>query len=139
MITIFKNKNRFIVYSPGIVIQHPDSMTVPKGSWTNFTCSVNHQYSYIEWRIGVLNVNGTEYFAAEHLPMTGIKSKHLQIEISHNVEKRQQTQTIRIFPSTDEWNNTALQCREILRNVDRKFYSKFAILFLESSDECPLG
>ena len=114
-------------------------MTVRKGSWVNFTCSVNHQNSYIEWRIGALNVNGTEYLAARHLLMTGIKSKHLQIETSRSAEKRQQTQTIKIFPTTDEWNNTALQCREILSNVDRKFYSKFALLFLESSDEFSLG
>ena len=79
-------------------------------------------------------MNGTAYFPAEDLYRTGISAEYLQHGRSCSMGKK--TEIVKILPTTANWNETAVQCREVFGN--KKFYSKFALLLLQPEvDECP--
>jgi len=105
---------------------HLESITVAKGLWATF-CTINRCNSIIEWRVGTLHMNGTAYLPAEDLHKTGISTEYLQHGWSCSVGKK--TEIVKILPTTANWNETAVQCREVFGN--KTFYNKFALLLLQ--------
>ena len=108
------------------IIKHPQSETVARQSSVTFTCSINQSH-VIEWRVGDKEVYGMEYTTGSILAEHGVINFHKK---RVNAKKEKVTDVIKIVPTTTDWNNTAIQCREIDNNGN-KIYSKFAILHLQ--------
>ena len=117
-----------ILYAANI-IEDPHSKTVARQRSATFTCSIDRNH-IIEWRVGNKQVYGMEYTSGSILAEHGVINFHRKTVNAKNV-----TDVIKIVPTTTDWNNTAIQCREI-NNSGGKIYSKFALLHLQP--ESPL-
>ena len=117
-----------------MIDEHPKLVTAERGTAVNFTCIVKDCKATIEWRIGAFQMSGESYLTPEILYNAGIIQRFLQQRCRGG---KQRTEVIEIFPTTPNWNETAVQCREVRRR-GKKFYSAFALLLLEpESDTIP--
>ena len=110
---------------------HPQTVSVPLGSWAKLNCTVNscNRYSIINWIVWIESEGLNRTYVRQSENITGG-------EVQYNVECNGNSKTVTLDIKTS--STTVVQCQEYKLTSQKIFYSEFAIVIVESPAEDPL-
>ena len=122
------------------MLQHPESLTVSVGEWSNFTCTIDCSERHsLRWRLAVPTtglLNGP-YIRSGYFNRFGAKNG-ITIESVGKEENScrspggEVTEVIRIM-ATNKSNGAVIQCAAIRIGESQDYFSKFALLVVEEN------
>ena len=108
---------------------HPQTVSVPLGSWANLNCTVNSCNSIINWIVWIESEGLNRTYVRQSENITGD-------EVQYTVECIGNFKTVTLDIKTS--STTVVEFQEYKYNSQKIFYSEFAIVIVESRAEDPL-